>query len=135
MTDKEVIEQFYTQISWKDKCQEIQYGNRTFIKSEVSIKVPTYYEEYGDGVDLAVAIASEFRLKPYLLLWGNATQAIVENIWQDSHRKMPDQVYTHWVPPYEDQAWWSNELTVRALEGIDWQRSLEQRKPVWSWDR
>lgn len=46
MTDKEVIEQFYTEISWKDKCQEIQYGDRLLLKTDVTIKVPTYYEEY-----------------------------------------------------------------------------------------
>ena len=35
MTDREVIEQFYRQISWKDKCEEIEYGDRTLLKTDL----------------------------------------------------------------------------------------------------
>lgn len=42
MTDREVIEQFYRQISWKDKCEEIEYGDRTLLKTDLVIRVPTY---------------------------------------------------------------------------------------------
>lgn len=140
MTDREVIEQFYREISWKDKCEEIEYGDRTLLKTDLVIRVPTYYEEYENGVNFAFAVASEFRTKPFLLLWGDAPQEIVESIWWDSHKRMPHQIYIHWIPPYEDQAWWSDEMTFKALDGIDWQRSIEglakgNKNPVWSWDK
>jgi hypothetical protein len=139
MTDKEVIEQFYTEISWKDECEEIEYGNRLLLKTDVTIKVPTYYGVYGDGVDLAIALASKFQVKPYLLLWGNAPKEMVEGIWWDSHKKTP-HVYISWISPYHNQMFWSNDMTFKALDGIDWQRSIEglakgSKKPVWSWDK
>lgn len=31
MTDLEVIQQFYKQISWTDQCREILKGNRTLL--------------------------------------------------------------------------------------------------------
>lgn len=138
MRDIEVIKQFYLLISWQNMCQEIEYGDRTLLKTEKTIKLPSFYENYQESLDFAVKLASEFSLRPYLILWGDAPQEMVERIWWESKRKTP-RVHITWIPPYFDQMLWCDDMTLKALEGIDWDKSLQNvltgdKKPVWSWE-
>ncbi len=144
VTDKEVVEQLYEQVSWQDECEEIPYYDRLsgcdrlLLKTSVSLMIPVHYMGILPNTILAVEVTKTVapELTPCLLIWGNPDRAIVESYIETCLRHTP--AVHPWFIDVAARVSYSRYVT-RALDGIDWQRSFENvakgsTRPVWSWD-
>jgi hypothetical protein len=134
MTDKEVIEQFYEQISWKDECEEIVFGDRTLLKTPCTLDLVCHYQGILPNIISSIEVNKQFKdfkLKPGIIIWGNPENVIVDVYIENCafYKVHPVFIDTRARLAY-------SRFVNRALDGIDWVRSAESvakggTKPVW----
>lgn len=138
VTDRKILDELYETVSWKDECEEIEFENRLLLKTSCSVELVAHCKS---GI-LPSCLSSIYcrdrlspDLEPGLIIWGNPEKFLVEEFIISSKRL---GVFTRFIDIPARLAY--SSFLTRALDGIDWQRSLEglakgNKKPVWSWDK
>lgn len=140
INDRIVLDRFYDLISWQDQCEEVEFNARILLKTPHSLELVAHCSTgilkncLGSRYCLDF-LYSKSNLKPGLIIWGKPDKRLV-----DAYMTFSCQhgVHVSFVDVQARLAY--SRFLTKALDGIDWQRSLEglakgDKKPVWSWDK
>lgn len=138
MTDKDVIQQFYKQISWADQCREVLEGNRTLLVTPCAICIPTHWQDFEQNKAFIITIALKYSLSPKLLVWGEPSDYETEKIWWDVMTSSNPRVYAKFIDVQASVL--DAQLLLKTFEGADIPQTLANflaGKPevVWTWDK
>ena len=128
MNNREAINRFHDLISWVDQCTEAIFEDRLITFSPSAVYLPINWQDYKAGFEIAVRASVFYKLRPAMLITGDAPHRSVEEIWWSSHQYNP-LIYCVWIEI--EQSLWATSVTTRALDGIDWNQSFKQGKAIY----
>lgn len=134
MQDIEVINRFKQQISWGDKTQLIVDGDQTYMATDKCLYVPTHFDKVRTGE--LIMLAAIYKKAVFALIWGDPSE---EKALLLCDRLIRVKLHAAFIDLIGQMAW--ADYVTRALDGIDWQRSLEaiakdedKARPVFEWE-
>ncbi|MBE9054397.1 hypothetical protein IQ243_29240 [Nostocales cyanobacterium LEGE 11386] len=123
MTDQEVIQEFYAQISWADQCRTVTESGRTLLVTPCALAVPSHWQDYKQNKAFVLPIAKSYSLDPQLLVWGAPSKAEVEKIWWDSITSSQPRIYAKFLDVEASLV--ESDLILKVLEGLDVHKTFE----------
>jgi hypothetical protein len=124
-----VIESWFEQISWSDETSLKEVSGYVFAETNSSIYFPFHYLGGLNHLSRLKEIASQRGLRLTLLIHGNPPDDSVEKMWRIF---LHQHISCWWIEPIPQIV--ANELMYRSLDGIDWGRSLTQKRPIMEWE-
>ncbi|WP_414573158.1 hypothetical protein [Nostoc sp. CCY 9925] len=125
LSDRQVIDQFYEQVSWKDECNETVIFNRTWIRNDKSkcLFLPCYYEDYDKDKNDLLGLATGLKYEPSMIIYGDPGNAKVDELIF----KSLSEYYLIHLEFIDVRARIAQSRFIhRALDGIDWNKAFTE---------
>ncbi|MBD2409485.1 hypothetical protein H6H01_01915 [Nostoc calcicola FACHB-3891] len=124
LSDRQVIDQFYEQVSWQDECCEMIVFNRTWIRHDgsKSLFLPCHYEDYDQAKNLLLSLATGFKYEPSMIIYGDPDKSKVEELI--FKRQTETTINLDFIDVKAKVAY--SRFISRALDGIDWGKAFTE---------
>jgi hypothetical protein len=136
--DLKAVKAFLKTVSWGNKCIlcTVLDGSAAYLLvPNLYILCPCTWERYNEFKPMVKERASLHGVKAGILIVNEADKQNCERIWWDAHQ---NSIIVHWLSVAN--ALDADHLTMRGLEGIDWEKSIlnvinegTDAKPVFQW--